>query len=303
MVRNVCHSALILLLLAVAPGCDESDDAVFQEPTNGEEKPRSEVGKTSSTGTDGEAGCTANNCDAKAPTPAAAVKYAVTMYGHESGFELATGTADLVIMSDFSLKFNEASLTVMSFKVDMAETLTYLSTDKISKGDTDSFSTDGRFLRTTKVGDAVFAPARPLVPGPVIQDSSQYAGYTENKNYTVTVGGKSSTGSLKLSVLGIDQSLTQGKLSFTRVLHWRIDTSGFDGLTGRSKMLLMDRAEYYWNVRPVMVPRMVFVARVSDLAGTMQNSAGAGQPVDLSSLDELLGSIRIDMVAKEYQSY
>lgn len=222
---------------------------------------------------------------------------------------LATGELTMEIMSNFSIKFisgHFSPLTLSSFKIDLTKILTQYSPDATAAAAmANSLSTDaeGRIITTSRIGDIVFDPPRPLLLGPIIQNPDDFAGLTRsypNIRYfsAPEATGQSIAGTATLNVrvlnhraLYTPRHAAMGSTPF-EVLSWEttLQNQGSDANTQNLQALLLDRIAFYWRARPVQIPRLVLETGLTGLLG--------GQS---SGIIGILGAIKVRMIldAKE----
>jgi len=290
-------AAKFLLLALAFAGCNSADEGVFKNNDGVESKPAT----TLLSGTEGMQG----GLDALGETPvqAASVTYLLTVTGNNQDAELCHGDAQLTIMSDFSLKIPTAKIQCMAYTVDLAGLLASnggLSGLSGGSGQDASgnLSDDGMVLSVKNIAGGEFTPPRPLLLGPIIQDSSKFAGFHRTSNHTLVAQdetGKTMTanGSFAIQVLDVDTTYENkwvGK-AFDKVLRWQMTTSGFTGIPARYG-LIFQSWEWLWNVRPIMIPKIEIKGHLSDFVSTGDTSG---------TTDALLGVMTIDLIVKEYK--
>jgi hypothetical protein len=145
-----------------------------------------------------------------------------------------------------------------------------------------------------QIANANFYPERPLLIGPIIQNPEEFSGFTETTRHRLeTLDQKTgkkitSEGEFTVSVIADQRELTVDGGDFEHVLHWKIEASGFSGIP-KSQGLLFTKWEWYWNTRPIMIPKIVIVGEISDFLSGNGSDASA-----------LVGEITIDLSAKHY---
>jgi len=284
------HCALMMGLAVVFSGCKSSDDEVFEGNGNVQVKP---------------AMLGAQDGDAKPADPVTLmnVTYDISVET-ASGAKPCTGSASIAIDSKFQFKVPDAKLKCLSMEIDIGKMLSAMSQETANKPD---FSSDGKIFRVKTLGAAVFEPARPVLLGPVIQDPSKFKGLHEKKPYSVTVTDaktgtvSSGNGEIEVRVLGVDEPFPHEKFpdDFKSVLHWEMLATGFKGVPA-AQALAFERLEFYWNMRPIMVPKIVIEGTLTDFissggatgSGAMDAIAGIGAA--------FLGKLKIELTVKDY---
>ena len=285
-------SMLILASLTLV-SCNTSDDQAFKKGSGTESKPQA-------------LGAVDSSANATTGKPAVKAQYDLKVIAGAA--VPCRGTIEFVIMSDFKFELPDAKLKCLGLTIDLGKMLTQVSNEQTTKPEIES---DGRVLRIDRMGDAVFTPKRPLILGPVIQDTAKYRNFAEEKDYSVVVtdsltGGTSSgAGRIRLAVLGIDEKFSTERYpdDFTKVLHWEMSATGFEGVPV-GKAFLFDKMEFWWNTRPIMMPKLVIEGSIKDfISGSPIGGGGAGGGGVLGTVGEVLfGRIRIELIVKSYES-
>jgi hypothetical protein len=215
-----------------------------------------------------------------------------------SGASLCLGTASIEITSDFAMKFPAAKISCVSLTIDLAKVL---GATQSSMGN-NNMSSDGKMLYMDSFGSAKFEPARPFLVGPIIQDPSEYEGFSKSGDYTVTYdkSGVQDTKSGKINVKVLE---TQGKYNagnfdkkLDKVLHWQMTTTGFDGVPV-ANTFLFDKIEFYWNTRPIMVPKIVIEGYLGDFVTKNDGAKGA------VNIDDVIGQIRLELTVTKFDTF
>lgn len=291
--KSVVHVVILPLLWAYA--CtNAADSSVFSTGGGRQVKPVSTQ----------DALMKANKLDAGfgAPTKVANANYIITVTSN-SGDRICTGDATINVMSNFTMRFPEAVVECLNLKIDIASMIGAGFTG--SKSGLANFSSDGAMLSAAALGNAKFTPPRPFLLGPVIQDVNVYNGFSRSVATVVDVVDaktkehKTANGEFDVEVIP-DQTTGEvltsyanqlsPKNSFDKVLHWSVSASGFDGVAAKDG-LIFKRMEWFWNVQPVMIPKLVIYGELTDFIG---NSNGG------SSVSPLLGDIKIEVTVKDY---
>jgi hypothetical protein len=247
---------LAITLAWLAAGCEDNDDKVFKNGGNAETKPAATLANVLA--------AASNTTDPV--TVAASVDYEIRVTSN-SGASLCQGDVQLQIQSDFSLKFPAASIQCVSLTIDLATALGGAGGLKQAGQSDPGVTSDGMVLSIGSIAGATFNPPRPFLLGPIVQDTSKYRGFTRAVNTHVTgQDGKSGDGTLTVNVLDVDTTYTNKYLgqTFDKVLHWTMSSSGFDGVPATDG-LLFKKWEWYYNTRPIMIPKIEIVGSLGDL--------------------------------------
>lgn len=283
---------MIVLALSLFLGaCKSSDDEVFKGNGNVEVKPEM---------------FGAQDATPNEPVSLMNVSYDVTVTT-ASGAKPCTGVAQIQVDSKFQMKFPELKLKCLSLEIDVGKMLAGMSQEA---GKKPGVSSDGKVMRVKQIGAATFDPPRPLLLGPVIQDPSKYEGFQEKKAYSVTVNdpktGATSNGNgeIEVRVLGVNEPFATDAFpdDFKSVLHWEMVSTGFKGVPA-AQGLLFERLEFYWNMRPIMVPKIVIEGNLTDfISGGGAGGAGGGGAMDaIAGIGAaLFGKLKIELTVKDY---
>jgi len=110
---------------------------------------------------------------------------------------------------------------------------------------------------------------------------------------------KSASGQFDIEVIpGANDVLTtySNKLSpennFDKVLHWTMAAKGFDGIPAK-KGLLLKKMEWFWNVEPIMIPKIIIVG---ELAGFIDTSSSP------ASVNQLIGDVTISVTLESWST-
>ena len=285
---------LVLALLCASACTNSSDSSVFSSGGSRQVKPAATQASL----------IKSNKPDfgLDAPTKMANADYVITVTSN-SGDRICTGDATIDVMSNFTMRFPEAWVECLNLKIDIANIIGTEFTK--SKSGLANFTSDGEMLSAASLGNAKFTPPRPFLLGPVIQDVNVYKGFSRSVATVVDVvdtktqDQKSATGEFNVEVIP-DQTTGEvltsysnqlsPKNSFDKVLHWSVSASGFEGITAKNG-LIFKRVEWFWNVQPVMIPKLVIYGDLTDFIG---DSHGG------SSVSQLLGDIKIEVTVKDY---
>lgn len=240
-----------------------------------------------------------------AATPVFSSEYDVSIKTR-SGTTLCKGHTKINVNSNFSLAFADSALKCLTADVDMSKLLG--SANGGSGGvlsDGKKVTSDGKVLRVSSVGNATFNPPRPLLMGPVVQDVNSFQGFSEEKAYAVqTVNpNASASGTIRVEVEGINESYKPatyaGPLVFNKIMRWKLTTTGFDGIA-KAGALLFDSMEFYWNINPIAIPRMVIESNLTELT---KGTVIGGNTSAISAVgDALLGKLTIELILTRHDA-
>jgi len=299
----VCSAIVLTAFGSVA--CNTSDDDAFRKGGAVEMKP---------------AGLGAvDSADANAPAkPVVKATYDLKILTR-SGVRLCNGNVDINIMSDMKIDLPVAEVRCLALKLDLGKLLKQTTVDEANKP---KLEADRGMLKIDRMGEAVFTPKRPLILGPVIQDTSIYRNFTDEGDYSVVVKDaatgdeKSGSGRIRVAVLAIDSKFPTEKYpnEFDRVLHWEMTSSGFDGVPV-AKAFLFDKVEFYWNVNPIMIPKIVIHGSLKDFisgslvgggaggGGAGGGGAGGGGMGDILGNigDAIIGKLRVEITVNSFE--
>jgi hypothetical protein len=79
---------------------------------------------------------------------------------------------------------------------------------------------------------------------------------------------------------------------FKDVMHWKMTKSGFDGIP-MTTGLLFESMEFFWNTRPLMIPKVIVRGELGDL---ISNS----DPAASEQTNDLVGVLTINLTIKDY---
>lgn len=285
--RKATVTLLGLMSLVVGAGCNPGDEKVFKGAGNSESKPAASAIEN----------IIGSDLVKKEAKEAASVTYGMRIISN-SGAELCNGETTLVIMTDFSLKVPNGKIQCVSLSVDLAGMLgsgVGLAADG-GDGPNDNLSHDGKVLSLRQIAGATFDPPRPFLLGPIVQDVGKYKNFTRSTDHKLTGTDPatgtaiSGTGSFKIKVLDNKTTYKNDHIdeTFEDILHWQMTTTGFDDIAAKNG-LVFEKWEWLWNVRPIMIPSVTIVGRLSDFI----QSEGGGQ-------DKIVGKITVKLVVKEY---
>ena len=289
----------LLLGLTISACTSGSEDAVFNNPASKQLKPT--VKQINVTG-----GQSLGDSK-KAATPLVDVEYLMFLFS-ANDTELCQGNVAATIYSDFNLKIPTAAVECLSLKIDLSSMLANVGAGKIG---VDDLSSDGKITKTSRFGKVAFDPPRPMFIGPIVQDEKIFANLNETIKTTATI--KSDTGAVDKTadgqfnvVVNSPQDSANGSSGvfkhyendygpdnkFDRVLHWTMSATGFDGISAADG-LIFKRSEFFWNTRPIMIPKMVIVGDLKGFIGTADPTAAAAS--------DIIGDVRVELRVKSYK--
>ena len=215
----------------------------------------------------------------------------------QSGAKPCEGVVNLDILENFGMALPDSKVTCASLTIDLGKMLAA----QLENGpgiDIKSFSSDGKLFSTSNIMGAKFDPPRPMLVGPLVQDVSQFANFSRRVESTVTVakpesgGPLNGTGAFTAKVLEIGGKYNNKflKQPFDNVMHWTLETEGFAGIPAKYG-LLFKKWEWYWNIRPIMVPKIIIT--LDDVGGMIESKASEG-------LSDLVGEVKVIVTVKDY---
>lgn len=271
----------LLVSLVAGPlliACNSSDEAVFEDNNNNEFKPKA----TNLNQLDGlDAALATNDGSAKEVKEAAHVTYSLSVKTR-SGAELCQdGKIKLAIMNDFSLKFPEASIKCLSLSINLAGILGAASGgDGSQQTGLGAIGHDGKTLTFKEIAGAKFDPPRPFLLGPILQDTSGFEGMDVTTEHKLTAKSKEGeniedpAGKFRVKVHKVKTTYDypSRKIHFDNVMHWEL-TSDFK--TPSQYGLTFASMEWFFNVRPIMIPRLKIRGNIGDfISGDQGKLAG-----------------------------
>jgi hypothetical protein len=185
---------------------------------------------------------------------------------------ICTGTVTINLASD--MKFNPQG-TITCAIVGEKDVAEMLGTEETPREDLDpslhpESGKIGRKANPVAGGPgARFDPPMPFIIGPLIQNPQEFAGYRYQETSSVTYSGPEGqvqdSGAFLIEVLGVGESLTTSSgLTYDNIIHWQVTASGFNQVP-RGKADIFQKKEWWWNTRPISIPKLSMVARLSDL--------------------------------------
>jgi hypothetical protein len=185
---------------------------------------------------------------------------------------ICTGTITINLASDMKFKPQGTINCAIVGEKDIAE---MLGTEETPREELDPslYPEPGKISRKSNPisggPGARFDPPMPFIIGPLIQNPQEFAGYryqeTSTVNYSGPEGQIQDSGAFLFEVLGVGESLTTSSgISFDNIIHWQVTASGFNQVP-RGKADIFQKKEWWWNTRPISIPKLSMVARLSDL--------------------------------------
>ena len=288
--------ALLAALLEVC-ACKDPDEKVFKGGSNVEMKPKatllgtlkdsSGLGGADATDVSVTASVTytilVDNLTTLTPKPGISTVQSADDGDPTGGVCSGEFAAD--VMSNFTFQFPVAKIQCVGLTIDVAKILN--GGLGVAAGTNSDFfknlKHDGKVLSTSSLLNATFTPERPLLLGPIVQDATKYQGFKQSYSTTVagSLNGKTynAPGQFDIEVLDVEtkysNDLIKNLPALDKILHWRMTASGFDGVP----MLvggLLPSLELYWNVVPLMIPKIIVQAEGEQLLnGFIADGGGA----------------------------
>lgn len=290
-VANITFKMLLATACIVLASCNAEDDKVFAGGS-AETKP-------STTLLDGvELGG-----DATEIKKVASATFLITVQS-ESEAGLCEGEVSAEIMSNLTVKLPSGLIKCASLEIDLTKVLggAALGGEAAGGDPADKIKMiehDGKVLLLKEIMGARFDPPRPMLIGPIIQDASKYEGYDETfETSLVGIGaneGITGNGSFNVKVLDAHAGLENKNfenIKFDNVIHWKMTKKGFDGVPA-TVGALFDSFEFFWNTRPIMIPRVQVKGKLGDLIKS-------DDPNSTKSTNDLVGTLTITLDVKEY---
>lgn len=276
-------------------GCNQADEKVFADGGINEEKPVASL-------LEGLGGDSNAFGVGKKAEPAAFVTYSIEVTT-KSGAKPCKGEVELELMTDFNVQLPTLAIQCLSMTIDLAGILGGAAGGGIGglgKAEDSNISSDGSLLYIRKIAGAEFSPARPLLIGPVIQNPKKYKKYDKTTRHRVQALDKktgqtiSGEGEFTVEVHDVGAEFSNSHLDepFENVIHWEMRKSGFDGLNA-SHGLIVDKMEWYWNMRPIMIPKIVIEGDFGEMIAANGDESTAA----------ILGVLTITLEVKDYEVY
>lgn len=127
-----------------------------------------------------------------------------------------------------------------------------------------------------------FYPPRPMVLNPIIQDPSKFKnfGYSEPSRVQIFLAGRqiSDQGAFSIRVISTNETFTpslyNGNLQFSNIIHWELNSSGFNNVPQKSKLIAVQNKEEYWfSSKPLVYLKIRYETALTDIAeGNFANS-------------------------------
>ncbi len=245
--------------------------------------------------------------DPKTEKPGLALKnvYEMVIMGTD-GKRLCEGEIELNMLTNANIEVGDASLKCLGYSVPVKQFIPDMNNEEMAgsvevsggSGETD------KVLRMPSMGVYKFNPPRPMLVGPIIQDTSSLQGYSEERDYIVTgtkdgkaveMGGK-----IKLFVLSIDQTYQPSDMKepLDQVIKWEMDAEGFSKAVP-AETLCFERYEMWWNTRPIALARLIIENSASGFMAAEESKPGYLKALDKVS-EYFLGKIRIELNLKKF---
>ena len=241
---------LALLIFASLASCAEDDS--FMSGGSFEKKPKSQVD------TSELAQASSNG------KKAAEIVFNISLDTRNA--QLCQGQAELVIMENFTLDIARAPITCLSLEIDLAGMLDSAGGAGEDENLLEKASHDGKMLYLEELAGATFSPARPLILGPIITNNSKYRGYSNSIDSNVTVDGKTTPGTFNVDVIDHETTLETPAGDFIKIIDWKLATEGFKGVAATDGLIFRE-LHFYWNTRPIMLPKLVIKGDLSNFIG------------------------------------
>lgn len=283
-ILNLPGLLTVAAALLAAGSCRSADDDVFMDPAAHNTREQNVI--------------ESNRAPVRKPVSIATATYRVRVLG-KSGGELCSGALDLELMSDLGFGPSKGGVLCMGQTIDLGRLLQGLTASADSDLD---LLVDGMMVRARRIGGVAFNPPRPLLVGPIVQDTTPFAGLNQTSQHDATwknpENGKlvNSSGTTTVKVKGVNEhfeSTTLGQ-QFDRILRWEITSTGYDGIP-KSEAFIFDRIEMLWNVRPLVIPRIVIEGNLRSFLS--DDSQSAGRIAEL-----FVGRVQIVMEATRFET-
>ncbi len=285
--RISLNTMLSSLVLVVVLGCHANDESMLRSGGNLQKKP---VLLTDSAKLKGSSSM---------ESVVAHVTYLIDVRLNSGLTPCPGGEITLGLTDKFTFTMPNSKIQCLSADIDISALLgSALANGGAGQFDPQALKSDGLMFSLSEVAGATFDPPRPLLIGPIVQDTAALVGLNKTISSTVTVehpnDGEptSATGRFHVQVLDVGGAYQNHFLKepLTNVLHWKLETAGFDGVSPAHGILIREM-EFFWNLRPIMVPRI----RVSvDNIGAF---VSGGSAADISAL---VGAVTISLTVKDY---
>ena len=289
MALKILNAVALATLLLHLSACNSSDEKAVADSGNKQVKPLSTLdAPTGNSGSNGILG----SSDATAVVPAAVVDFDVFVYGNANNRQICLGRALITINTDFSLAFPDSKLTCASIVIDLSKILAQAQSSG-TDGLAGNMTHDGMVLSAEKLMNATFTPARPVMLGPIITDRDKYKDYVKSVATSVDAisleTGASIKGKGTVELRTIDFNAYTNEIvgsSFDSILHWRASTTGFEGVP-KTLGLLFERIDWWFNTKPIMIPKIEIVADIGDF-------------LEKNALSSMVGKVRIVLQVNNY---
>ncbi len=277
------YSLIYTAFLMAIIGCSTGEEAVFKSGNN-QVKPHPSL-------LTGE-----EKTSLGAVTDAAAVEATSAEYFFKlesaSGVEICTGEVALQVMTNFTLKFPDATASCLggAIKIDLAKILSGASAGGAGPRLIAGLEHNGKVLGVESIMGAKFSPARPLLLGPIVQDRSVYKDYQKTTDHTVTnSAGDTAKGSFTIKVIDNNTTFKNDYVKEIRnVIQWEITSKGFQGMKATDG-LIFDKISWWFGTRPIVIPKMIIEAELKDFIE------------DKMGVSAVVGKLKITIGVKSYK--
>lgn len=239
----------------------------------------------------------------------------------DSGSSICEGVFSARLQSNFELALDDSNAQCAFFNIDISRFLSSINLGKfLSDSDDASDSSlsekiklnhDGTLLRLRGIGEELrFDPPRPLMFGPFVQDKDALIAFSKSWNTTVTINNEDFQGSgqgiFEAKVISANGPYDDARFSskFKNTIHWQITAKGFENIPDRYG-LLIPHFELWYNINPIMVPKIRAIIDSTSLVEEFASEIGVGTGSGfISSVIEriggLIGDVTIEMKIRDY---
>lgn len=231
-----------------------------------------------------------------APVPVTVSRYSVNV-NTVKGMNLCQGSMTLTIWSDFQMSPEGSIQCVMIGEKDLKSMFPQSKGGVNDMAIMKTLPEYGKIMRKPNEAPGpdvgVFTPPRPFIIGPVIQRPADFANYSYQEDskldYTTDAGQPIEvTGKFWVHVLeaGINFQPANFPQNFTSVVHFSVDTAGFDSDPNIpiAPLMLHKSVEYWFNTRPLAIPQILVHTTLSAVnPGALGNIANTFLgPIDIT---------------------
>ena len=284
---RLCQS--LSLIIGLGTGCYSNDESLVGQSGNLQKKPIVQAATAS-------VAAVASTQDATAKKLVASATYFLDIVT-ASGAKPCSGEINLNIMEDFTISLANSKAVCGNLTIDLEKLLGA----QLQNGggiNLNNFSSDGQILSTSEIAGGTFAPPRPFIVGPLVQDVTKFIGLKRTTASTITVAKPDTgpalvaPGTFVTTVLEVNQAYTNKylKQGFDKVMHWTLETQGFQGVPAKYG-LLFKRWEWFWNTRPIMIPKIIIT--LEGLDAFIESKSG-------ETLSEIVGEVTVTLTVKDY---